>query len=562
MLLKLRKLTAAIAIIVLSISSRPAFAIQGRGNSRSLCRTQPSDAELQAQNLSEISCKGELKALKCDEFFETDVERKEFERQCPPSTEERQMTGGDLGAVCLRQMVNPTIDSIKGVLAFIASGVEETEENRKKFIAACEKDSNFKATISKTIPIFANSSKDQIDKYSCDYLLVEFEDNEARQKEYQVNQRAKAAYRKYVSTPHTNDESEIGKNPFLEFIQHNKDKWKCLNQAGHYEIVCYGFFSVIDPTMLVGGVGAIAKGARLARLFGRAADGIGVSRGTAHTVRETTVKPGPALASTRQSAERLGGSEVAPAVTRAPEPSTITMPLVEASKTNETPRTQSRSVAGPTRIVDATAFAQTPASEAISLNAVTAEATTKTPGFHNAVLEAHKKLTDPNAWNDYLIQLQKDALADMRARAIPKEAQDLANGKISRRATLSVLVQRSKAAGDPAMRTVVGTNAENFFDNVGHPFFDNGFKYTRDAEGNIGLRTNHGVDSHLVQKDFLRNTLDRTMGSGGSNKFYQVLSRDPNGRKIWDRMFDGFASDPTSPEYLGTKILQPNFNLH
>lgn len=267
MLLKLRKLTAVVAIGALSFSSWQAAAIQGRGNSKNLCRTQPNDAEIQAQNLSEISCKAEITALKCDEFFETPEERKEFERQCPPSKEERQINGGDLGAVCLRQMFNPTIDSIKGVAAFIAAGMKESAENRQKFVAECEAAPDFKSKILKTIPDYSGFTRAQIEKFPCSQLVGDFQDNEARQKEYQVNQRAEAAYKKYASVPHTDDESEIGRNPFLAVIQHNKDKWKCLNQAGHYEMFCYVVFSIVDPTMIAGGAGAAVKSARLAKLF-------------------------------------------------------------------------------------------------------------------------------------------------------------------------------------------------------------------------------------------------------------------------------------------------------
>jgi hypothetical protein len=263
------KLAAMIALCGSTLVSNSALAIQVRHIN---CATIRTDAEVQVQNLEEISCKAELAALRCDEFFDAESERREFERKCP-SSRERQLSGGELGAVCLGQVLNPTIDSIKGVAAFIAAGIKESAENRQKFIAQCEGSADFKATVAKTIPIFSNFTKQSLDKLACSYLVVEFEDNEARQKEYQVNQRAAAAYKQYVTTFRPNDEVGIGRNVFLDFIRHNKEKWKCLNQEGHYQMACYGLFSVVDPTMLAGGVGTGVKGLRLAKLFEKAMDG-------------------------------------------------------------------------------------------------------------------------------------------------------------------------------------------------------------------------------------------------------------------------------------------------
>lgn len=169
------------ATLGMSLVCASSFAIQGRGNSRNNCLIQPSAAEVQAQNLAEISCKAELDALKCDRFFANEEQRKEFGRQCPTS-KETQLNGGDLGVICFKQVIAPTLTSVKGIAAFIASGIRESAENRQRFISECEATPSFKVKIASTIPIFANYTKEQIEQTACPYLVVEFEDNQSRQK--------------------------------------------------------------------------------------------------------------------------------------------------------------------------------------------------------------------------------------------------------------------------------------------------------------------------------------------------------------------------------------------
>ncbi len=275
MALRVLKLTTGFAIFALTFTPLSAFAIQGRGNSKVLCQSPHVDAESQGQNFSVFLCQAELVELRCDEFFKTDEELDEFKRQCPPSKKERQINGGDLGAVCLGQMLNPTIASIKAVAAFIAAGMKESAENQQQFIADCKASPDFKAKILSTIRDLATLSKEQSAQYSCEQLAGDFQNN---QNDYQVNDRAEAAYKKYIGTPHNDSEAVIGKNPISAFLEYDSDRWRCLNQAGHYAIRCSEFFSIIDPTLLIGGAGAISKGLKLAKLFKKATVGKSIGK--------------------------------------------------------------------------------------------------------------------------------------------------------------------------------------------------------------------------------------------------------------------------------------------
>ena len=253
------------------------------------CPDRPPNVQAQTQNLNETVCRAELIELKCDQFFESQSERENFERKCPEEKEES-FSAGHLGLTCLKQIVAPAADSLKGVFAFIAIGIKETAQRRKEFSELCSSSSQLKLAIAKSIPIFSNSTNAEVARMPCEALLVEFEENEARQKEYHANENAEAIYQKYVSSNQRYLSSETARNPFLDFIQRNKEKWRCLNKAGHVEMTCYGFFSIVDPTMLIGGAGAAIKGLRLARLFEKAtASSEAVSNIAVATVKSSSI---------------------------------------------------------------------------------------------------------------------------------------------------------------------------------------------------------------------------------------------------------------------------------
>lgn len=110
--------------------------------------------------------------------------------------------------------------------------------------------------------------------------------------------------------------------------------------------------------------------------------------------------------------------------------------------------------------------------------------------------------------------------------------------------TISAACQQvgcARARGE-TFRTITanGVDTDNFFDVVrSGPFFDRYFK---------GSSSNHGVDMHLLQRDFLARNLPPEH-AGKLNEMFNYMATAENGRKIWDEMFDStYGYTLTSPE--------------
>lgn len=65
---------------------------------------------------------------------------------------------------------------------------------------------------------------------------------------------------------------------------------------------------------------------------------------------------------------------------------------------------------------------------------------------------------------------------------------------------------------------------------------------------------------HLIQKDFVDHIIKNSM-NGNSDKFWNYLSKDPVGQKIWDRLFDAEIGEYSlrRPENI-SKILNSLFH--
>lgn len=196
------------------------------------------------------------------------------------------------------------------------------------------------------------------------------------------------------------------------------------------------------------------------------------------------------------------------------------------------------------------------------------------PRFEQATRRAWDDLHNSEKWRDYTADLMRATEADVRRRGIPAEMSMLENGELSRTAVLRVLVQRSQQAGEPRFTAIRTKSLENeigpngrqvrgFRDTLARPFFDLGFRGQGSSTGLGGLttRTDHGVDSHLIQRDFLRASLNESMGPGQGNQFYEIISRNPNGLPIWDKVFDSFGRTMTSPEHI-SRVLRPFMPIH
>lgn len=203
--------------------------------------------------------------------------------------------------------------------------------------------------------------------------------------------------------------------------------------------------------------------------------------------------------------------------------------------------------------------------------------------IRDAAIGIYQKMNNPSALAEWSEQLSKEALGHMhinaaaRTRAIqikydgsPGEyikglyttkGEMLEKGMLDRQSILAVLVQRAKDSGE---RVGVIPMAGSFDRNTTRawkferfhqvpqkgPFFDNYFP----------RHSNHGQDIHLVQMDYIRDVVVKAT-NGKPEVFWNYVANDPAGAKIWDRLFDSFSSNFTSPEFIGP-LLRRHLPVH
>ena len=200
-----------------------------------------------------------------------------------------------------------------------------------------------------------------------------------------------------------------------------------------------------------------------------------------------------------------------------------------------------------------------------------------------AIQEVYKKLNDPKAMADYSDQLAREALGHMhlnssaRTRAVEFNQHGVAGaylkdkyttkdellkkGTLDRQSVLAVLVRRAQDAGENiAIIPSTGSFNKNTtrtwkFDNFYQvprkgPFFDNEFP----------RHGGHGQDIHFLQMDYVRDVIAKAT-NGNPRLFWDYIGSNRHGHEFWDEVFDSFARNYTSPEYLGP-LLRQHLPLH
>lgn len=149
-------------------------------------------------------------------------------------------------------------------------------------------------------------------------------------------------------------------------------------------------------------------------------------------------------------------------------------------------------------------------------------------------------------WNDYIPDLIEEVGQSMLRSTIPSVRARALSGEITRNDVLRVLVARARARGE-TFKTVKNSDTDNFFETVqSGPFFDRFFKNSK---------SDHGVDVHLLQRDFLAQQLPAEQRAKMQEMFEYLGTSE--GRNIWNEMFDSdFASSLTCPEELMRMIKQ------
>lgn len=161
-----------------------------------------------------------------------------------------------------------------------------------------------------------------------------------------------------------------------------------------------------------------------------------------------------------------------------------------------------------------------------------------------AAVKIVNKLHDPKEWSEYMQDLTEDALAVMKKSKNKKIREAADRGEVSRKAILNVIVAREKSRG---VKEFTNTRAylttEQFKEKLPKPFLDiNG--------GTLYTGSNlHGVDGHLIQRDFLARQANNEW-PGGYQKLYDYMATD-EGHVLWQNTLDfSNAANAGSPTFV------------
>jgi hypothetical protein len=187
-------------------------------------------------------------------------------KKCPGSGQSN-INLFDLALVCLSQSYAPTLDSFKEGIGFIASGIKETKENRAHFIAICDNDGDFKASVAKMIPIFADYTNSEIKKIPCSHLVIEMEESRENLRKNQAYEKAVKSAQGFLNSHWSSELPAAQSEVITNLFKYNRDKIACLNTTGRWQLGCYAFFSVADPTMILGAAWKAPLAARLVSKF-------------------------------------------------------------------------------------------------------------------------------------------------------------------------------------------------------------------------------------------------------------------------------------------------------
>jgi hypothetical protein len=186
--------------------------------------------------------------------------------------------------------------------------------------------------------------------------------------------------------------------------------------------------------------------------------------------------------------------------------------------------------------------------------------TTLSRQMQSTITAVYNHLHDTNAFEKYMSQLSADSALEVKASGIASEVDQLEKGVITRNAVLRVLVKRARARGDDAFSTVVSEDSPDprisqtrkpgtksgFRAAVGQgPFFDKGFNGTR-----------HGTDMHLLQRDYVSDTVNSAT-DGKPSDFWTFLG-SKQGINYWVPLFDAIDTSNSlgSPEVLRHLVIE------
>ena len=244
---------------------------------------QLSTGSLQMQRLATLGCTSEFYLKSCDQFFDSAEDAKLYGK-CSSSNpgDSSDVDGLDLILVCAQQTYAPLTDAVTAVAGAMISNGKNNLAYQANFLKMCADNSEMKRTFARTLPFFHEWSDHAIDQFSCEGLIVEMIEFSTRFMMSRKSEKAAEIADAYIRSSKISF-SGPSENPLRSFIEKNAEKFECLNAAGRTRMLCYGFFSVFDPTIAVGGaalkyfsaVRAVSGSARASRVVSQGAkDGV------------------------------------------------------------------------------------------------------------------------------------------------------------------------------------------------------------------------------------------------------------------------------------------------
>lgn len=167
--------------------------------------------------------------------------------------------------------------------------------------------------------------------------------------------------------------------------------------------------------------------------------------------------------------------------------------------------------------------------------------------LRSVMRSAEESLASPEKFTNYLEKLLDDVGDDMLNSSVRSIRERALRGEITRNDILRVLVKRGRARGE-RFSSVRPNNTDAEFETVRSegPFFDRAFMHNTDSD--------HGVDMHLLQRDFVASNLN----AADLEKFDDMFTyfRTENGGRVWLHMFDeeGDWDVLRAPEAIGAML--------
>lgn len=175
--------------------------------------------------------------------------------------------------------------------------------------------------------------------------------------------------------------------------------------------------------------------------------------------------------------------------------------------------------------------------------------------LREGIVEAMRKMNDPDALADYVGELQADTFRAMLASSEKSLHTRAQWGKLDKETMLNVLRARVEARGAKIVEIKKSEGVlsdEAFNQRIGQGYLiDRGF-----PEGMA-----HGTYTHLLQQDMAYDIISRV--SGKSHLEIIDFFGTPEGAKVWGSVFDNTPKmpSPNSPEFFRKNIMEKNIPL-